>query len=81
MKPSGAKYFKCALQVNSYRYYHDFRNGTLFDESFYNKEVLNFCLKEGIEVIGLAEHGDISLTENLRNLLSENSITVFPGFE
>ena len=81
MKPSGAKFYKCALQVNSYRYNHDYRKGELFDETEYNKRIVEICQKEGIEVIGLAEHGDVNSTENLRKMLEKAGIFVFPGFE
>ena len=81
MKPSGAKFYKCALQVNSYRYNHDYRGGELFDEAQYNQKMVQMCRDESIEVIGLAEHGDVNSTENLRTVLEEAGITVFPGFE
>ncbi len=81
MKPTGAKFYKCALQVNSYRYNHDYRGGELFDETEYNKKILEICQQEGIEVIGLTEHGDVNLTENLRKTLTDAGIYVFPGFE
>ena len=81
MKPSGAKFYKCALQVNSYRYNHDYRSGELFDEADYNKKIVEICQDESIEVIGLAEHGDVNSTENLREILKKAGITVFPGFE
>jgi hypothetical protein len=81
MKPSGAKFYKCALQVNSYRYNHDYRGGELFDEEKYNQKIVQVCQDKFVDVIGLAEHGDINSTENLRKILEEAGITVFPGFE
>ena len=81
MKPKGAKFYKAALQVNSYRYNHDYRNGELFDEDTYNQKIVDQCQKEGIEVIGLAEHGSVDLTDKLRQELIKANITVFPGFE
>jgi len=81
MKPSGAKFYKSALQVNSYRYNHDYRGGELFDEAEYNQKIVEICQDESIEVIGLAEHGDVNSTENLRKSLNKAGITVFPGFE
>ncbi len=81
MQPSGAKFYKCALQVNSYRYNNDYRGGELFDETEYNQKIIEMCRKESIDVIGLAEHGDVDSTENLRKELGKAGITVFPGFE
>lgn len=77
----GAKYYKCALQVNSYQYNHKYRNAPLSDERQYNEEILRLCKEVGIEVVGLAEHGNVNLTESLRRLLESNGIIVFPGFE
>lgn len=81
MKPAGAKFYKCALQVNSYRYYYDYRSGELFDEEEYNQKIVETCQREAIDVIGLAEHGDVNLTERLRKALTKADIYVFPGFE
>jgi ABC-type lipoprotein export system ATPase subunit len=81
MSKEGAVFYKCALQVNSYRYNHDYRGGKLFDEEKFNKDILSECKRNNIEVVGLAEHGDVNSTEKLRQLLIENGITVFPGFE
>ncbi|MDD3773346.1 MAG: hypothetical protein PHC38_11925, partial [Weeksellaceae bacterium] len=80
MKPNGAKFYKCALQVNSYLY-KKYRGGEAFNEGTYNQNILEPCINENIQVVGLAEHGDVNSTENLRRLLQQNGITVFPGFE
>ena len=81
MKPNGAKFYKAALQINSYRYNHDYRGGELFNEDEYNQKVVEQCKKEDIKVIGLAEHGSVDLTDKLRQELKKANITVFPGFE
>lgn len=81
MKPSGAKFYKCALQVNSHLYNQKYRGGEALDEATYNQNILQTCKEENIQVVGLAEHGDVNSTENLRKLLQENGIIVFPGFE
>ncbi len=81
MKPNEAQFYKCALQVNSYLYNNKYRKGEKFDENKYNNEILKICQEENIQVVGLAEHGDVNSTENLRKLLQENGIIVFPGFE
>lgn len=75
-----AKYYKCALQVNPYSY-SSFRGEAQQEEAAYNEEILNICRKVGIEVVGLANHGNVDSSESLRQKLRENGITVFPGFE
>lgn len=75
-----AKYYKCALQVNSYSY-ANFRGNSPQNEVIYNQEIVNHCKKNNISVVGLADHGSIDSSESLRNSLTESGIIVFPGFE
>lgn len=75
-----AKYYKCALQVNPYCY-SAYRGEEIRDENQYNAEILEKCQNNKIDIIGLANHGDIDSSENLRSYLEEHGITVFPGFE
>lgn len=80
MEKHYARYYKCALQVNPYSY-SKFRGKTIIDEEEYNKKILEECLKNGIKVVGLAEHGSIDSSTSLRTYLSENGILTLPGFE
>lgn len=75
-----ARYYKCALQVNSCTYAH-YRGNTPQDEIQYNQAILNHCQANGISVIGLADHGSVDASASLRSFLEENRIVVFPGFE
>ena len=77
----GARFYKCALQVNSYRYNSDFRGGEPYDENTYNQEILQHCGSNDITVVGLADHGSVEHSKTLRTYLVENKIIVFPGFE
>ena len=54
----GARFYKCALQVNSYRYC-EYRGEIAIDEEVYNKEILQRCKENNIRVVGLADHGSI----------------------
>lgn len=75
-----ASYYKCALQVNPSSY-ASYRGEPVNDETKYNNEILKKCKNNRISIVGLANHGNVDSSENLRKLLSENEITVFPGFE
>ena len=77
----GARFYKCALQVNSYSYCKYRGVSTAPDEEVYNKEILEHCKDNEIKVVGLADHGSVEDSEKLRNFLTDSSITVFPGFE
>lgn len=76
-----AEFYKCALQVNPYSYLAYRGDKHSMDEDEYNQKLLKYCKSEGIQVIGLADHGNIQTSERLRNYLTENEIVVFPGFE
>lgn len=76
-----AKFWKCALQVNSANYigYRGKQQGLSEDE--YNRKLLEVCLEENIKVVGLADHGNVDSVNRIRTLLSGHGIVVFPGFE
>lgn len=78
--PHFAQLYKCALQVNPYCY-SAYRGNSIKDEDEYNASILQKCKQYSIQVVGLANHGDVDSSESLRKLLSENGIVVFPGFE
>lgn len=75
-----ASYYKCALQVNPYSY-AKYRGEDTENEEEYNNQILIKCRKNGIKIVGLADHGSVDSTESLRKILQENDIVVFPGFE
>ncbi|MBU1677826.1 MAG: AAA family ATPase [Bacteroidetes bacterium] len=79
-KISGAHFYKCALQVNPYSY-STYRGESTMDESEYNRKIVEKCKENKISVVGLADHGSVQNSENLRKALTEAVITVFPGFE
>ncbi len=76
----GARFYKCALQVNPYSY-NQYGGEQAHDETSYNQKVLQQCHDNEIEVVGLADHGRVEDSEGLRNFLTTNGIVVFPGFE
>ncbi len=77
-----ARFWKCALQLNPWDYARKYRGWDhgLTEEAF-NNEVLQTCTAEGIEVVGIADHGSVNTLDALRNVLVGGGITVFPGFE
>lgn len=76
----GARFYKCALQVNPYSY-AAYRGVSPSEENSYNTQILKQCQKNKIEVVGLADHGDVESSIILREHLKSNAIVVFPGFE
>ena len=76
-----ASFWKCALQVNPAGYieYRGEDHGLTVEQ--YNDELLRICRQEGIKIIGLADHGNVDAVDDIRTLMTENDIIVFPGFE
>lgn len=77
-----ARFWKCALQVNPEGYSRAYRGQDhgLTGQEFLG-ELLNACQTNGIEVIGIADHGSVQDVDAIRNYLSPHGIVVFPGFE
>ena len=80
-KYAGARFYKCALQVNSCTYAKNFQGGSVQDEEAYNQAILDQCKEHDIKVVGLADHGKVETSQSLRDFLAKNNIVVFPGFE
>lgn len=80
-KYTKARFWKCALQVNPAGYINYRGKSHEMSEEEYNKELLRNCREEGIEVIGLADHGNVDSVDSIREVMEKNNIVVFPGFE
>ncbi len=78
---TNAKFWKCALQVNPFRYieYRGTEHG--LTEEQYNKKLLEVALENDIKVIGLADHDNVDGVDAIRSLMNQHKIIVFPGFE
>jgi hypothetical protein len=81
-KPRGARFYKAALQVNPFGYSERHAKKSRFKgEEEYNKAVVEACLKENIEVVGLTDHFRVATSRTLAVALRKAGIHVFPGFE
>lgn len=81
-RPSGARYFRCALQVNPFAYLLREAKATTFsDEESYNRAIVAACKDSGIEVIAVTDHQRIKTSESLIRESRAAGIEVFPGFE
>lgn len=80
--PSGARFYRCALQVNPYRYLVRQRIATAFaSEGDYNKAIVAACSANGIEAIGITDHHSIAGSLGLRETATDAGIAVFLGVE
>ena len=76
-----ARFWKCALQVNPAGYiaYRGIDHG--MTEEQYNLELVRIAKENDINVIGLADHGNVDGVDAIRNIMNKHDILVFPGFE
>ncbi len=79
---TSARFWKCALQVNlpSYSAAYQGREHGL-DAVAYAETLRDVCLEEGVQVVGLADHGTVADAESVRQVLVDVGVVVFPGFE
>lgn len=80
--PSGARFYRCSLQVNPYEYLARHGKMTAFsNETDYNTAIVETCRQIGIEVIGITDHYRVRSSQSLRHAAQASGIFVFPGFE
>ena len=80
--PNGARFYRCALQVNPFAYLHTHNKTTAFtSEDDYNKAIIETCLEIGIEVIALADHYRVKHSASLVRAARNAGIFAFSGFE
>ncbi len=77
-----AQFWKCALQVNSEGYSRAYRGQDhgLTGDAFLHA-LVTACRENDIQVVGLADHGNVQDVDRIRDALSPHGILVFPGFE
>lgn len=80
--PNGARFYRCAFQVNPYAYVIRHKHPTSFvDEDTYNAAIVQTCKDNSIEIIGLADHYRVRSAAKLIDAARAAGIIVFPGFE
>ena len=80
--PSGARFYRCALQVNPFDYVVRHNKQTTFsNESDYNAAMVEACQRIGIEVIAVTDHYRVRSSKSLIQAAQDAGIFVFPGFE
>ncbi len=80
--PHGARFYRCALQVNPYDYLVRHRKETAFEsEDVYNRALIDACRSYGIEVIAVTDHYRVRSAVRLWEAARSADLQVFPGFE
>lgn len=79
---TSARFWKCALQVNPVGYNKAYRGQDhgLSGDAFL-AALLNECQEQQIDLIGIADHGNVQDVDAIRGHLTPHGIVVLPGFE
>ncbi|MCX6354158.1 MAG: AAA family ATPase [Candidatus Aureabacteria bacterium] len=80
--PNGARFFRCALQVNPFAYVQRHSKKMAFtNEADYNASIVTALTNQGVEVIAITDHQRASTAEGLAQAAKKVGIIVFPGAE
>lgn len=77
-----AKFWKCALQVTPWTYSQQYQGQGVahgLTEDTYNAALVERCLKNDIQVVGIADHGCVERIEKLRQALEAKAWLSFPA--
>ena len=80
--PSGARFFKCALQVNPFEYLT--RHGitsSFSNEKEYNAAIIEACHDAKVDAIAVTDHYRVRSSARLVEDSNAAGIVAFPGFE
>ena len=79
---NGARFYRCALQVNPFGYIGRHKKKTTFtSEADYNAAIVQACRELEIEIIAVTDHFRIRSSAGLINAAREAGLYVLPGFE
>ena len=81
-QPNGARFYRCALQVNPFAYQgRHAKQSTFQNEADYNAAIIKACRANNIEAIAITDHYRISDSLGLINAARVADVFVFGGFE
>jgi hypothetical protein len=81
-QPNGARFYRCALQVNPFAYHGRHAKQSQFhNEADYNAAIVEACRANHIEAIAVTDHYRISDSLGLIQAARAAGIFVFGGFE
>ena len=80
--PDGARFYRCALQVNPFAYLGRHNKQTTFtNEADYNAAIVQKCLDLGIEIVAVTDHYRVKDSTGLVQAARAAGVFAFGGFE
>ncbi len=78
----GARFYRCALQVNPHHYAQTYRGqDTQDDEFIHAQKIVDEAVRLGIEVLGITDHNNVDGVAAFRSASLNSPVHIFPGFE
>ncbi len=80
--PNGARFYRCALQINPFTYLQRHDKPTEFrSEADYNEAIVRACREAGVEVVAVTDHYRVETPRALVRACREADLFAFGGFE
>ena len=80
--PAGAKFHRCAFQVNPHDYAGKYRGqASPLNETEYATALIDKAAELGVTVLAVTDHEDAKGAESIRAEARRRGVHVFPGFE
>ncbi|RCK77970.1 MAG: PHP N-terminal domain protein [Candidatus Ozemobacter sibiricus] len=80
--PNGARFYRCALQINSHHYASTYRGVEgPEDAEAHARQIVAKAVDLGISVLAITDHNHLGGIAPFRKAAKDRAIHVFPGFE
>ncbi len=81
-KPDGARFYRCALQVNPHHYARTYRGQAIQGDALsHAQEIVDRAQDMGIEVLAITDHNSVDGIAAFRSASNNRPVHIFPGFE
>lgn len=78
----GARFYRCALQVNPHHYAQTYQGQTTQgDELSHAQQIVDKAVDLGIEVLAITNHNSVEGVATFRASSRNRPVHIFPGFE
>ena len=80
--PGGARFHRCALQVNPHHYAQTYQGqATQGDALSHAQKIVDKAVEAGIEVLAITDHNNVDGVAAFRAASLNHPVHIFPGFE
>ena len=80
--PRGARFYRCALQVNPHHYAQTYRGEAIPGDALSHAQaIVDKAVELGIEVLAITDHNNVNGVAAFRSVSRNRPVHIFPGFE